>query len=160
MTASAGVFGPRYWSYMAKVMARNLDRSIANKHIEANSFPKGVYKDAKRFFSLVHGAIGYENQIPKNPSASINAYAIASQAAKGISTVSQLPLEQLKEKLEDCAKFVNSLDKEQELDSESEKIAKLLRDFFYRLAECGDNETYITRVDIEPHSIGIRNWLR
>lgn len=160
MTTSAGVFGPRYWSYMAKVMARQLDKAIETKHIEADFFPKGVYKDAEKFFSLVRGAIEYGKTIPDNPSASINAYAIASRAVKGVSTSSKLSLEQLKEKLEDCADFVSSLSNSRPLEPESEEIAKLLRDFFYQLALDGDNEIYRTRVDIKPRSMGIFRWMR
>jgi hypothetical protein len=159
MTISVGVFGPEYWSYMAKVMARQLDKTIEAKWIDAESFPKGVYYEAQKFFSLVNGALEY-GKIPNNPSASINAYAIASQAVKGVSTASQLSLEKLNKELEVFATFVDSLTESRALDSEAEKNAEMLRDFFYQLAEEGDNEVYRTRIDFEPDSIGLSSWIR
>jgi hypothetical protein len=159
MTITVGVFGPEYWSYMAQVMACQLDKAIKAKRIEPDSFPRGVYYEAKKFFSLVHGALEYGKNIP-SPPASINAYAIASEAVKEVSPASHLSLEQLNEELKDYADFVDSLTESRALDSESEKIAEMLRDFFYQLAEEGDNEVYRTRADFEEDSIGLFGWTR
>src|SRR5215469_6863116 len=75
-----GVEGPSHWSYMASKLAHCIDQAINQKEIEKDLVPKGVFIDATEFFNLVLRAIKYS--VPADPSASLNAYAIATDAIR------------------------------------------------------------------------------
>ena len=81
-TISVGVVGPSHWAYMASVMAEKLRHIQTAGFTNGNEIPVGVYHDANEFYKLVLEAAG--DSAPKNPPASINAYAIAADAVRAV----------------------------------------------------------------------------
>ena len=153
-TASVGVYATSYWSFMAKVMSRRLEQSISFNRIDGDAFPKGVYEDSLKFFNLVLGAI--EEGGSANPPASINAYAIASEAVRGTSTTFPFTLDKLKDVLKDYAVFNTSLRNSRPLEESERKTAMELSKFFCQLSRDGDNERYEDLVGLEAPAMTLR----
>jgi hypothetical protein len=67
---------------MATVMAEKLQGISESRRVMASQIPAGVYHDALEFYRLVLEAAG--DNTPVNPPASINAYALASDALRTV----------------------------------------------------------------------------
>ena len=83
--------------------------------------------------------------IPDNPSACINAYAIASKVVKNSAIVTPITLDGIKETLKECADFVDSLSDNRSIETKQELITvEMVCSFFEHLATEGDNEIYVS----------------
>jgi hypothetical protein len=141
-TVAVDVVGPEYWSYMAVVMAEHVGRMATSHHIDPATLPKGVYADAKRFFRLVLQEVA--DRPPQNPPASINAYVIAADAAKG-SGAFPIPQEHFKQLLEKYWALIEDLETPRELTEQDVQTAEGLHRFFLRLHEAGETKAYERR---------------
>lgn len=146
-TASIGVVGPSYWSYMAAVMADHLAKVLRAKRTDPDAIPRGVYADAQKFFTLVLDAIG--DQIPSNPPASMNAYKIAADAIKESVPSGSITREQLASRFNKFASVLNRLREPGQLNKEEIGIAIALKEFFERLHFEGEEEAYQHGVQLE-----------
>lgn len=147
-TLSIDMVGAKYWSYMATVMTDCLREISQTRTIHTGDVPRGVYRDAKKFFNLVMQSVG--NDLPDNPPASLNAYSIAAYAVKDSSEVQPSNLEELGERLEAYAKLLNRLETPGNLDEHEVATAEDLRLFFRELAQAGEAQVYERAVDLEP----------
>jgi hypothetical protein len=148
-TLSIDVVGPSYWSYMATVMAECLDEITRTREIRPEKIPQGVFRDAKRFFTLVMQSVSAD--VPENPPASLNAYVIAAYAVKDSSENQALmTLGDVGNRLEEYSKMLERLDKPATLDEQGARTAKDLQLFFRELAQAGEAEIYERTVDLEP----------
>lgn len=145
-TVAVDVVGPEYWSYMAVVMAEQLDGVARSRRTIPENLPRGVYADATRFFRLVLQEVGV--QPPKNPPASINAYVIAAAAAKG-SGIPMGPQGQLNQRLEEYGRLLQCLDQPRDLSENEAATAASLQQFFLRLHEAGETDAYERRITFE-----------
>ncbi len=137
--------GPRYWTFMATVMASRLDKFINSREITPGDIPKGVYDDAREYFELVMGAVS--STLPEDPPASINAYVTAMDALKGSLRPFPETDEALVANLSNYAEFLRGLTGPHRIADERElQTVTSLRDFFRSLAEDGENETYLRAV--------------
>src|SRR5450631_3801480 len=103
-TVSMGVYGASYWSYMASDMVFGLRDAVRNRRLQEGDIPRNIFLSARKFFELALAATN--NEPPSNPSASINAYVIASDAATGGSFTFSLSDKDLRDLLSRLSKFV------------------------------------------------------
>jgi hypothetical protein len=148
-TVSVDVVGPSYWAYMAAVMGECLEIISAKREVGAVHLPKGVYQDARRFFSLVMQSV-QDNVDGNPPPGSMNAYAIAAYAVKESSAQPPSKLEELDDRLKEYSDLLTVLEHPKTLTEAEAEIAKSLSRFFRRLAELGESEIYEKTVDLEP----------
>ena len=99
-----------------------------------------------RFFHLVLQEVG-KDVVRKNPPASINAYVIAADAARG--PHSGPPRQVLKQTLRDYANLLESFGEPRQLSDTEAATAEALRKFFLRLRRAGEVESYERRVRFE-----------
>ena len=148
-TVSVDVVGPSYWAYMAAVMAECLETIAETKRVDAVHLPKGVYRDAQRFFGLVMQSV--QDSVDENPPpGSMNAYAIAAYAVKESSAQPPSALEELDDRLQEYANLLETLETPRTLTDSETSIAHALGLFFRRLAELGESEIYEKTVDLTP----------
>jgi hypothetical protein len=147
-TLSVDVVGPSYWTYVATVLAECLERVAKTGRVQPDLVPKPVYKDVKEFFRLVLQSVG--DEVPDDPPASLNAYAIAAEAIRRSSMQSPATREALGARLSEYARLVNRLSKPGELKENELEAVKSLQGFFVRLAQEGEAEVYETTFDLEP----------
>jgi hypothetical protein len=157
-TTSAGVFGAKYWVFMAKVMARRLDGAVKKKRVEAEDFPAGVYADSRLFFRLVSGA--FENSSPINRPASINAYVVASRVVNDYIQHLTGGRKELDTLLSEYASFLESISNSRPMDILECQKAEDLSNFFKGLAHLGVSERYqaAVRLDGLPRSLGLAKF--
>jgi hypothetical protein len=149
-TISVDVFEPGYWSYMAAVMAEQLQETIQLRRIDPERIPKGVYRDALQFFGLVLGAVG--DSAPENPPASINAYLVAADVVRGSSRPTPISRQDLKALLGKYSSFVDALARSRQLGEEEVVTAIGVKEFFeqlHREAEASEYER-VVRLDRVP----------
>lgn len=144
---SVGVVGRSYWSYMAIVIAKCLERIIDVKRIEYRDIPQGVYKDARQFFGLVLQAAG--DTVAENPPASLNAYVIAMDTATSVAQPILATRLKFREFLERLSSFLDQLEEPHQLTREELETADILRKFFLQLHHDGEKEAYETTVSFE-----------
>jgi len=126
---------------MASVMADSLASMAKRRKVKALDVPQGVYNDAVRFFNLVTEAAG--KAVPKNPPASVNAYAIAanlvSRCADGTHSRTEIG-----QRLNQYSTLVKRLAMPGNLTAAEVQTANLLREFFICLKDVGEAEAYDT----------------
>jgi hypothetical protein len=148
-TISVGVVGAKHWSYPAAVMAKRLDQIARGRKIK---IPLGVFHDARLFLNVV---LGRETSTHyDNPPARINAHAIALRALNDCPTLQFHTLEGVNRHLLRFAEFLESLEGQPTvplnrgwskqplvpLNTEDQKTANDLRDFFASLSKRGEQE--------------------
>lgn len=139
-TIPSDVASASYWSYMAGMMAQQLESIIHSGEVRSNEILKGVYTGALEFFTLVLPAAG--DGVPEDPLASMNAYVIAADALRGSLGNSTMAREELNTYLGQYSTFVNDLLRSRVLTAEEIATAKNLRRFFVRLEKDGEAEVY------------------
>ena len=151
-TASIAAVGPSYWTFMATVMATRLESFIERREVISDEIPEGVYNGVKEFFGLVMGVAG--DKRPKSLPASVNAYVIATDALRG--SLKPFPESQdLLAKLDKYFSFINGLDLSHSIaDSDELETAISLRDFFRSLAQDGEAELYMQKIQDNHTSPG------
>ncbi len=140
-TVSAGIYGLRYWIFMAKAMSRRLDKAVETGQIEPDAFPAGIYEDAKMFFDLVKESFGERTSIYL-PS-SMHVYSIASDIVRDYSEIFEKQgRDKIQEILARHVEFCDSLNDSRVLDEDELQRARELSRFFMRLARAGEAERY------------------
>jgi hypothetical protein len=138
-TISVGVVGPSHWAYMASVMAERLQKIGETKRITASQIPAGVYRDALEFYRLVLEAAG--DNVPVNPPASVNAYALAADALRTVcaDVSSRTEVEQTLGKQKT---LLENLQNARDLSSAELKTLSSLRECFLWLKREGESDAY------------------
>ena len=144
-TISVGVSGPSHWSYMATVLADCLEQTLASSQVQP--IPKGVYRDALGFLKLALEGSG--DSLPRNPPASINAYAIAAEAAPAPTSEPESRAD-LHQRLLSFEGLLKSFGEPRALDQEESKIVNDFRAFLQNLRAEGKSQTYEHAVRWEP----------
>ena len=151
-----GVVGPRYWMYMATVMASYLGAALDAKRIA--DIPKGVYREALRFFGLVLRSTD-EAKLPENFPASIHAAAIAAEAlVESSSSVPPNSIEELDSRFEKFEDFLKGIDEQRNLSEDDLKTASELKKFFQRLVYAGEMEKSNSLADVRSRSINYASY--
>ena len=151
-TISVGVVGPSHWAYMASVMAEKLEQIKNARRTDAARFPKGVYHDALEFYKLVLEAAG--DGSPKNPPASINAYAIAADAVRAVCTNVDSRSDVAKT-LHTHQSLLESLQQARILEQQEVETLSSLQSFFVWLKHEGEADAYERGVGYEL-PVGLR----
>ena len=145
-TISVGVVGPSHWAYMASVMADKLQQMKAANRTDATRIPAGVYHDAIEFYKLVLEAAG--DSAPKNPPASINAYAIAADAVRAVCSGVHSRVE-VEITLHQHRSLLESLQQPRAFDEHESETLSSLFDFFVWLKHEGESDAYERGVGYE-----------
>jgi len=142
-TISVGVVGPSHWAYMASVMAEKLQTISEAKRTTSRQIPAGVYRDALEFYRLVLEAAG--DNIPINPPASVNAYALAADALRTVyaNDISRTEVEQTLGKQQELLK---NLQDDRDLTGEEINTLSSLQQCFLWLKREGESDAYENRV--------------
>lgn len=146
-TISLGIVGPSYWAYTAFVMTDSLASVTETGEIERQAIPRGVLRDAKRFFDLILQSLngGPSERIP----ASNNAYLIARDVIKRTADPTPQTGDEIRKTILRYASFVNKLDEPRKLPASDVRTATELVHFFTGLHEQGSTERYIAGVHME-----------
>ena len=142
MTILAGVVGPSHWAYMAKQFATKLEQVAQQRKIDANFISASIVLDAREFFQLASQFA--QDEVPKNPPASANAYMIAAKAINASSPSD--PDANAKTVLEKYLAFVTNIQTPRSLDNDEVETAQHLRQFLTQLHADGRSERYESRV--------------
>lgn len=136
-TVPIDVVSRSYWAYVASAMAEGLGH-ILQSHGPA-AIPPRVYVDAREFFRLALEAAG--DGLPTNPSASISNYILAADAARALP---QRPSDRtaLRVCLEGYSSFLQKLESSGSVDPADEGTAGQLREFFVKVQQEAEAETY------------------
>ena len=145
-TAPADVVRRSYWAYVASAMAEGLGQ-ILNHEATSTAIPRRVYVDASEFFRLALEAAG--DALPANPSASISNYIIAADAASALPARPDSRAA-LRTRLEEYAALLSKLQGGTPVSDDDESTAAGLRDFFVKVQQEAEAETYdqVVRLDL------------
>jgi hypothetical protein len=153
-TISVGVVGPKYWTYMATVMAECLQDITNSNQIEVGQVPGGVFRDALEFSELALEATG--NTTPENPPASFNAYGIAAEVIRRSSEIAKNRKE-VDQRLAIYAEFIRRLNEPRPLRPRERQTAESVKAFFLNLKEQGEAEAYESKVAFGTVPVGLRS---
>jgi hypothetical protein len=149
-TVSVGVVGPSHWAYMASVMAEKLQQIQTAGETGIARIPPSVYRDAREFYGLVLEAAG--DSTPVNPPASINAYALASDAIRAVTAGASRA--DVGEMLGKQKALLDRLQQPRRLDAEELQTLSALYGMFVWLKQEGESDAYEQSVAFE--SSGLR----
>lgn len=133
--ATFGTLAPSHWSYMAAVMANSLDEILSVERSSATSIPRGVYEDAKRFFTLALQSRG--DNLADDPPLSMNVYATAVDVANSLAHGS---VTEVDDRLQRYATFLTGLEVPHPL-SDEERGGSELKGLFSSPALRGRDES-------------------
>jgi hypothetical protein len=153
-TISIDVVGPSHWTYMATIMAQRLGKVVQAGCLRSSDIPLGVSYDARQFFDLALQAA--RDSLPRNPPASVNAYAIAADLVQASSSSLLNTRDDIGNRLEQYDAFLSALQQPRTLAEDELQTARELQRFFDRLREEGEAEAYEKAVLLEPIPVGLR----